>query len=203
MELLDAIILGIVQGLTEFLPVSSSGHLVMAQSLLGVTPEGGIVFEVAVHVATLVAILLFYFKRVRALTFGALLGDTDAWRYIGKLGLATLPAVLVALSARRFIEAQFNSPMFAASMLLVTGFIVFSTRYTINRGGSHRTFMDASVADRLRPGSRDIARHLAQRLHRSHRPRAGYGTARCGGILVSAGCDCHGGCGRTIGPGTE
>ena len=62
MELLDSILLGIVQGLTEFLPVSSSGHLVMAQTLLGTSPGGGIVFEVAVHVATLVAIVIFYFN---------------------------------------------------------------------------------------------------------------------------------------------
>ena len=80
MNTIEAIILGIVQGLTEFLPVSSSGHLVMAQSLLGVEPDGGIVFEVAVHVATLVAILLYYFKRVSSLTVGAFTGDGDSWR---------------------------------------------------------------------------------------------------------------------------
>ena len=134
MNSIEAIILGIVQGLTEFLPVSSSGHLVMAQSLMGVAPDGGIVFEVAVHVATLVAILLFYFKRVTGLTLGALTGDGDSWRYIGKLAVATLPAIAIALTLKEFIENQFNAPAVAGAMLLVTGCIVWTTRYTITKG---------------------------------------------------------------------
>ncbi len=134
MDTLNSILLGIVQGLTEFLPVSSSGHLVMAQTLLGTEPGGGIVFEVAVHVATLFAIVLFYFKRVTALTVGVFTGEGEAWRYVMKLAVATLPAIVVALLARSFIEQQFASPVVAGSLLLVTGFIVWSTRYTIDRG---------------------------------------------------------------------
>lgn len=134
MNTIDAIILGIVQGLTEFLPVSSSGHLVMAQTLLGVEPSGGIVFEVAVHLATLIAIVLFYFRRVLGLALGAVTGQADEWRYIGKLAVATLPAIAVALLARDFIEAQFASPLVAGCLLLVTGGIVWSTRYTITKG---------------------------------------------------------------------
>lgn len=136
MDLVNAIILGIVQGLTEFLPVSSSGHLVMAQTLLGVTPGGGIVFEVAVHVATLIAIVIFYFKRIMALTVGAFTGQGEAWRYIGKLALATLPAIVVALLARDLIEQQFNSPYMVGMLLIVTGFIVWTTRYTITKGSA-------------------------------------------------------------------
>ena len=134
MESIEAIILGIVQGLTEFLPVSSSGHLVLAQSLLGVEPGGGIVFEVAVHIATLVAILLFYRKRVASLVVGGLTGDKDAWRYIMKLALATIPAVCVALLARDWIEEQFESLKVVAICLIITGFVVWSTRYTQNKG---------------------------------------------------------------------
>ncbi len=134
MDMFNSILLGIVQGLTEFLPVSSSGHLVMAQALLGSEPGGGIVFEVAVHVATLFAIVLFYFKRVTALTHGVFTGHGDSWRYVMKLALATLPAIAVALTARSFIEHQFASPVVAGCLLLVTGCIVWSTRYTINRG---------------------------------------------------------------------
>ncbi len=134
MDIVNAIILGIVQGLTEFLPVSSSGHLVMAQNLLGVTPGGGIVFEVAVHLATLVAIVIFYFKRIMTLVVGAFTGQADAWRYVGKLALATLPAIVVALLARDLIEQQFNSPVLVGCLLIVTGFIVWTTRYTIANG---------------------------------------------------------------------
>ena len=64
MSVIEALILGLVQGLTEFLPVSSSGHLVLFQTLFGSEGEGGLVFEVAVHAATLVAILIVYRQRV-------------------------------------------------------------------------------------------------------------------------------------------
>ncbi|HUF72052.1 MAG TPA: undecaprenyl-diphosphate phosphatase, partial [Gammaproteobacteria bacterium] len=67
METIEPILLGVIQGLTEFLPVSSSGHLVIFQGLFGVRVGEGIVFEVAVHLATLAAILLFYRRRIWAL----------------------------------------------------------------------------------------------------------------------------------------
>ncbi len=106
----------------------------MFQELLGYKPDGGIVFEVAVHVATLVAIVLYYRKRVGALTIGTLKMESDALRYVGKLAVGTLPAIAVALLAREFIEAQFASPAVAGFMLLITGFIVWTTRYTIAKG---------------------------------------------------------------------
>lgn len=134
MDIIDSITLGIVQGLTEFLPVSSSGHLVMAQALLGVEESQDIIFEVALHMATLFAIAIFYFKRISALTIGVLSRDTDSFVTVGKLIVATLPAVIMALLAREFIESQFNSATFAATMLLVTGGIVWTTRYTITKG---------------------------------------------------------------------
>ena len=113
MENLESTLLGILQGLTEFLPVSSSGHLVIAQWLLGSELGGGILFEVAVHVATMVAILIFYRRRVAALAVGAASASRDALRYIGKLAVGTLPAVAAALLARDWIERQFDAPMVA------------------------------------------------------------------------------------------
>ena len=133
MESFESLLLGIIQGLTEFLPVSSSGHLVIAQALLGVDPAGGIVFEVAVHLATLIAILLFYRQRVSTLSHGAVTANPDSWRYLGKLAVGTIPAILVALLARDWIEAQFESPTVAGVYLLLTGCIVWSTRYTSQR----------------------------------------------------------------------
>ena len=101
---MQSILLGIVQGLTEFLPVSSSGHLVLAQALLGNRPAGGIVFEVAVHLAILLAILLFYRRRVWSLTGGLICGDTSSRRFAAKLVVGTLPAVVLALTAREWLE---------------------------------------------------------------------------------------------------
>ena len=128
----QAFLLGLVQGLTEFLPVSSSGHLVMAADLLGAAGEG-ILFEVAVHVATLVAILIFYRHRVLALGVGALRGEADAWRYVAKLALGTLPVVALVLVAGDLLESLFDAPAVAGVGLLLTGGFLLTTRATLPR----------------------------------------------------------------------
>ena len=122
--------LGLVQGLTEFLPVSSSGHLVLVGAALGAEQEG-ILFEVAVHAATLLAVLVFYRARVAGLVSGALRGDADAWRYGLKLGVATLPAVVAVVAARGFFEELYESIAPVGLALCVTGMLVYSTRWTL------------------------------------------------------------------------
>lgn len=132
MTLLEAIVLGIVQGATEFLPVSSSGHLVIAQELLGVR-EQGVVFEVAVHVATLVSILAVYRTRVGELAVGALRREEAALRYVGLLVVATLPAAVVGLLFEDTVEALFENPVAPGLALLVTGLILWSSRGALPR----------------------------------------------------------------------
>lgn len=126
---IEAAILGLVQGLTEFLPVSSSGHLVIVQALLGLQ-EKGLLFEVAVHVATLVSVLIFYRQRVASLALGVLSGRPEAWRYAGKLVVATLPAIAVVLAIGDFLEAQFDTPAVTGVCLLLTGAFLWTTRHT-------------------------------------------------------------------------
>jgi undecaprenyl-diphosphatase len=127
-----AALLGLVQGLSEFLPISSSGHLVMAEELLGVNSPG-ILFEIAVHVATLVSVLVFYRGRILELLRGALAGSRKAWSYVGKLALATLPAVVAALLALDFFESLFEAPVVAGVGLLITGAFLTTTRSTLPR----------------------------------------------------------------------
>jgi len=131
-SVLEAIVLGIVQGLTEFLPVSSSGHLVLGQALLGIRMPG-VTFEVTVHLATLCAVLWVYRGRVGSLASGALRGERASWTYIGLLVLASLPAGIVGMLARDWFVAAFGRPVFAACLLIVTGFIVYSVRLTSAR----------------------------------------------------------------------
>jgi undecaprenyl-diphosphatase len=128
-SLLESILLGLVQGLTEFLPVSSSGHLVMAQMLMGLSQEG-LLFEVTVHVATLASVLIFYRRRVGELVLGALRGQPEAWAYAAKLVVATLPAVVAVLAFGDVLEAQFDTPAVAGACLLLTGGILWTTRST-------------------------------------------------------------------------
>ncbi|HXV37201.1 MAG TPA: undecaprenyl-diphosphate phosphatase, partial [Myxococcota bacterium] len=127
---LEALILGLVQGLTEFLPVSSSGHLVVLQTLLGIE-QSGILIEIVVHVATLASVLVFYRKRVGGLVAGALRGDSEALRYGLKLGVATVPAVVVVLIAGDFLDSLFESPAAAGVGFLITGAILWTTRRTL------------------------------------------------------------------------
>jgi len=126
---LEALVLGIVQGLTEFLPVSSSGHLVIVQSLMHVELKG-ILFEIAVHVATLVSVLIFYRARIASLIVGVLQRNRPDLEYVAKLAVATVPAVALVLVAGDFIDEQFESPAAAGIGLLITGAILWSTRWT-------------------------------------------------------------------------
>jgi undecaprenyl-diphosphatase len=130
--LLESIILGIVQGATEFLPVSSSGHLVIFQTLLGVE-AAGVVFEVAVHVATLVSILVVYRTRVSSLAVGAVHRDAESLRYVGLLVVATVPAAVVGLLAKDAVEALFENPVAPGVALLVTGLLLWSSRAAMPR----------------------------------------------------------------------
>lgn len=130
MDTLDAALLGLVQGLTEFLPVSSSGHLVLVQALLGVHQKG-VLFEVVLHLATLGSVLVFYRRRVAELALGMAQRRPEAWRYVAKLVVATVPAVALVLAVGGFLEAQFESARSAALGLLATGAILWTTRRTL------------------------------------------------------------------------
>jgi undecaprenyl-diphosphatase len=125
MTYFQAILLGIIQGLTEFLPVSSSGHLVLGQGILGVK-ESGNAFEVMVHVGTLCSVLIYFRKQLFDLVLS--LFDSSRTRerkVILGLFIATLPVVVVAFLFKDFIDSAFESPIIASAMLCVTGLILF------------------------------------------------------------------------------
>lgn len=132
---LAALVLGVVQGATEFLPVSSSGHLVVVQEVLGLHVQG-IVFEVVVHAATLLSILVVYRSRVADLARGVVTGQGGARRYVALLALATLPAALVGLFFKDAVEALFDDPFTPGIALLLTGVILWSSRAALRR--THR-----------------------------------------------------------------
>jgi len=128
----DAIILGLVQGITEFLPVSSSGHLVMAQTFLGV-PSPGVFLEVALHVATLISVMAVYRAKLWELLLGTARRDRDALRYVGLLIIATLPVVVIGLLLRDSIESAFDTPYVTGFSLLLTGAILYSTSWALKK----------------------------------------------------------------------
>ncbi len=136
MSVWEALLLGLIQGATEFLPVSSSGHLVISQALLGIQ-EGGILIEISLHVATLLAVVIYF--RSRLLWIVSNLGreggeGQGARRYALWLTIGTVPAVLAGLLGKDIVERLFDSPRVALSGLLATGFILISTHRARSTG---------------------------------------------------------------------
>ncbi len=125
---IQAAILGLLQGLTEFLPISSSGHLVFGQRLLGIE-SGDITFEVVVHFGTLLAVVTALRQRVLDLAAGCLRRQPDAWRFVLLLGIGTIPAATFGLMFRDAFEGVFSNPVAVAALLIVTGVILWSTRF--------------------------------------------------------------------------
>jgi len=119
-ELAALALLATIQGLTEFLPISSSGHLVLAQGALGMTAPD-LTLDVVLHLGTLVAVLIVYRRDVRRILGDLVLGR---WRESALVLLATLPASYVGLVHGDRVEALFGSPTFAAKMLFVTAAIL-------------------------------------------------------------------------------
>ena len=132
MSVWQAIALGLVQGLTEFLPVSSSGHLVLAERLLGVTTPGVFV-EVALHVATLGSVFIVFGSRILELGDGLLSGKPEQRLYVWLLVIATIPAGIVGVLFNDAIERAFDSLVFVGAAFLLTGALLWSTR---GRGGA-------------------------------------------------------------------
>jgi len=135
MTLLQSIVLGVIQGLTEFLPISSSAHLVLTPYLLGwkIPPHEAFVYNVQVQVATLVAVFAYYWSDVRVI-LNAMLDSlrqnkpfSDPQSRLGwYILLGTLPAGLIGLAVKDSVEAAFNSPSITAFFLLITAILLFA-----------------------------------------------------------------------------
>lgn len=144
-ETYQAVLLAILQGLTEFLPISSSAHLVIPSLALG-WPDQGLAFDVAVHVGTLSAVLFYYradLTRMAGAWFASLAGapGSDDSRLVWYLALATLPAVLVGFFAGGYIETELrNLPVIATTTLLFGLLLGLAERRAVkSTGGAQLT----------------------------------------------------------------
>ncbi len=149
MTYLQSIILGVVQGLTEFLPVSSDGHLVLTQEIFGLRPPDPVAFDVLLHAGTLVAVLAYFREDLSRMTLALIgRGGRDAamrFRWIWLLGLGTLPVAIFGLIFEDWFASTFNSLFWAAGGLLVTGTMlaVAHGRGAVGRGAEELTVRDA------------------------------------------------------------
>ncbi len=145
MNLLEATTLGILQGLTEFLPISSSGHLILAEKLLHLNVEALKSFDVAIHLGTLLAIFIYFRKDYVHLLQGCthiILRRkehsekkelVENRKLIGYLMLATVPAVLVGAFFNDFLDTNFRNPQTVSIMLIIVGVIFFVAEFIATR----------------------------------------------------------------------
>jgi undecaprenyl-diphosphatase len=124
MTLWQAALLGVLQGLTEFLPVSSSGHLALAQMLIPGFEQPGVVFDAMLHAGTAGAVVCFERRRL-----ASWLSSGPGRRLLGLLVLGTMATVVVAFPLRGIAEAAFSRPLWVGFGLLLTGTIVATTRF--------------------------------------------------------------------------
>lgn len=140
----EGVLLGLLQGATEFLPVSSSGHLVMGQTLLGLEVPG-MALEVALHVATVLSVVVVYRERIGALLAGVVRGDRARLRYAGLLVLASAPAGIAGGAFGDFFTRLFDSAAVTGVALLVTGCVVWSARGALARSPAGRPGTGAAL----------------------------------------------------------
>jgi undecaprenyl-diphosphatase len=149
----QAIVLGFIQGLTEFLPVSSDGHLVIAQEVFGMKPPNALAFDVLLHLGTLVAVVGYFRKELFEMLF-ALFGANGEQavvrrRWIWLLGLGTVPVAIVGALLEDWFAATFHSAVWAGAGLLATGTILWIASGKGERG---REEADLTAGDALRIG---------------------------------------------------
>ena len=150
MEIIAAIILGIIQGLTEFLPISSSAHLILVPWFFGWEPEG-LVFDVSLHVGTALAVIAFFWKdwlllareAVRGLIEVNPFGNSQrklAWFLV----VGTIPAGVIGLLFEDMVESKLRSPLVPVITLVVFGFLLF---YAEKKGRQARDLNSYTLAD--------------------------------------------------------
>ena len=148
MSFLEAIILGIVQGLTEFLPVSSSGHLALAQHLIPGfdVEEVGVVFDLLLHVATLLAVLIYFRKKLGFLTLSLFdKARTAERRLIVLLAIATVPIVVAGFALKDPLEQVKENPVAVSALLCVTGLVLFIPGWIGSRADRDHTVRSSVI----------------------------------------------------------
>ncbi len=129
MSIIDSIILGIIQGLTEFLPVSSSGHLELGKAILGdqSLPEDSLLFTVVLHFATALSTIVVFRKDILSLIIGALKFEWNAdWQFLSKIAISMIPAVIVGLFFEKQLESLFGgNVLLVGCMLIVTAILLY------------------------------------------------------------------------------
>ncbi|MDD3478539.1 MAG: undecaprenyl-diphosphate phosphatase [Candidatus Izemoplasmatales bacterium] len=162
-EVLKYIFLGIIQGLTEVLPVSSSGHVALSQALLNIENDEGILFLVLVNFGSMIAIMIYFRKMLLRLIQSSILvmfrrnrepSRMDDFHYVIKIGVATIPFALLGLFVNRFVNQFYTAHLLfvVAFGLLVTSTFLFAVRFAPEQHVRQKLrFSDAIVIGLIQP----------------------------------------------------
>ena len=149
MSVIEAIILGIVQGLTEFLPVSSSGHLQIAKALLGVEIEENLMFDITLHAATVLSTIVILWPEIKRLICGVFSRTfNDEQAYILKLIISMIPIAIVGFALKDQLNAMLESPYIltiVGAMLLFTALLLAFAYYARPRQKESISYRDAFI----------------------------------------------------------
>lgn len=126
MSVTEPILLGIVEGLTEFLPVSSTGHLILASALLGYDEQKWALFNVVIQLGAILAVFVLYWRTFWAVAMGLLKREPTSWRFLRNLLLAFLPAAVVGLALHEQIEALLGRPDIVCVALIAGGIAILA-----------------------------------------------------------------------------
>ncbi len=146
MNWFEAIVLGLIQGLTEFLPVSSSGHLEISKAMFGVNPESSFFFTIAVHGATVLSTVFVFWKEIVTLARGTLkFKMNEETSYVLKIIVSMIPVGIAGVLLKKPIESLFNGNLlFIGLMLMVTSLILAAAHFT-RKGDRSISYTDAFI----------------------------------------------------------
>ncbi|WP_428508402.1 undecaprenyl-diphosphate phosphatase [Roseateles sp.] len=149
--LIKAAIMGIVEGLTEFLPISSTGHLILTGALLGFDDAKSKVFDIAIQTGAIFAVILVYWQRLREVATG-LGSDARARRFTLNVAIGFLPAVILGLLFGKAIKAHLFTPIVVASTFIIGGFIILWAERRQQAAVRIESVDDMSPLDALKVG---------------------------------------------------
>src|SRR4051812_9968435 len=122
--LLKAIVIGIVEGLTEFLPVSSTGHIIFAEEVLGFEGPAGKVFEIVIQLGAILAVCVLYYARIFATVGGVIRREPAALRFALAVLVAFLPAAVIGVALHKYVKALLDRPIVVVLALIVGGIVI-------------------------------------------------------------------------------
>ncbi|HEX8641210.1 MAG TPA: undecaprenyl-diphosphate phosphatase [Allosphingosinicella sp.] len=150
-DLLTIILLGIVEGVTEFIPVSSTGHLILAAELLGYDAAQWAVFNVVIQLGAILAVIVLYWRTFWAVAVGLFTRSPESWRFVRNIALGFLPSAALGLALHNQIEGMLGNAMIVAWSLIIGGVAILAIE-RVAPAGEERGVADISLKKALGVG---------------------------------------------------